>query len=350
MKKYIESFSQLRALAALLVVISHIPVTNRLVGNAIGGFAVCIFFMLSGFFLVNSIDKKDSSYFIRRFIRLVPMYYVFTIFTFFILTIKPSWFNTVEGGIVNLAKSLLFIPYENTNGVVRPVLDVGWAIMPEVWIVIIYYLVNKIFSKNIKYILLSIIIMLSFTMYICKDINNICNQYWTSFLYISIGMVFNILINIKYLEVTINKKNIVNIYFVNVLLFFVFGVLYSQLMIRDQYIYAYIIPVICYIYFYFINNYFIINKYTILLANSSYSLFLSHEFVIKGIDRLIYPINTLTFLSGIVIIISLIISVIISYLIYTYIEKVLTGFFIMKFLKGEICNERRKNIDNITSI
>ena len=48
--KKIESFNELRAISAAIVVFSHIGCTNKLLGGNPGGFSVCIFFSVEWIF------------------------------------------------------------------------------------------------------------------------------------------------------------------------------------------------------------------------------------------------------------------------------------------------------------
>lgn len=94
--KYIKQLDSLRAVAVILVIISHwIPITNFLI--PIGAIGVDIFFVLSGFLISNilfenrnkaeelNIPKSSliKNFYVRRTLRIFPIYYL----TIFILLI-----------------------------------------------------------------------------------------------------------------------------------------------------------------------------------------------------------------------------------------------------------------------
>lgn len=130
----ITSLNDLRALSAMLVVMSHINCTSEFLGTRRGAYAVSIFYMLSSFLCMYTTNtdinfKEKLVYVSRKIIKLIPLYYIFTLFTFLIVLIKPSLFNTTTASAEHLVKSLLFIPYQNENGIVRPILDVTWFLV-----------------------------------------------------------------------------------------------------------------------------------------------------------------------------------------------------------------------------
>ena len=96
--KYIKTLDGLRAIAVLLVIISHwVPKSHWLNYLPNGAIGVTIFFVLSGY-LISSIlfsykDKIDADkggvlgaikvFYIRRSLRIFPIYYLFVLFLFF---------------------------------------------------------------------------------------------------------------------------------------------------------------------------------------------------------------------------------------------------------------------------
>lgn len=324
-KKY-YSLHQLRALAALLVVISHIPITNRIVGSGIGGFAVCIFFILSGFLLVHTTKESTECYLVKRIIRIVPLYYIFITFTYIIFLLKPNFFHSVDGTLLNLFKSFFFIPYVNSSGIVRPILDVGWAILPEIWFSIIYFIVYKLCYKKRFIITVTIILNIGILFFIFRENYSIFNQYWQSCIYFSIGMIINMFYKENFHEFPNSNLNNLILNNLNYFIFLFLGVFYSKILLIGYSFISFFIPTICFLYFLLIDNKYNLDKFSVLLSRISYSLFLSHQFVIKGIDRLIYNINNISFISIILMTFSIMFSIWCAYNIYNYVEKVITRF------------------------
>ena len=149
----ITSLNDLRALSAMLVVMSHINCTSEFLGTRRGAYAVSIFYMLSSFLCMYTTNtdinfKEKLVYVSRKIIKLIPLYYIFTLFTFLIVLIKPSLFNTTTASAEHLVKSLLFIPYQNENGIVRPILDVTWFLVLVFWFYIVFGISRIISNKN----------------------------------------------------------------------------------------------------------------------------------------------------------------------------------------------------------
>lgn len=125
------SLQALRAVAATMVVLFHayvhLDVRNIIPGIPAlvdaGRAGVDIFFVISGFIMVyiskDSFGKRGASrdFMIRRIIRVVPVYWFYTLLIASILFIAPRLFS--EGktfGLEHLAASLLFIPWQNSIG------------------------------------------------------------------------------------------------------------------------------------------------------------------------------------------------------------------------------------------
>ena len=146
-RRFFENLQELRGMAALLIVMSHIPFFEKMIGPSFGGYGVAIFFLLSGFLVAYSTQNGNKLFLTKRFIRIIPVYYLMTALTYILVMIKPSLFNTTTENPIYLVKSLLFIPYVNPNGIVRPILDVAWALLPEVWLYLLYWIVMKVSHK-----------------------------------------------------------------------------------------------------------------------------------------------------------------------------------------------------------
>jgi exopolysaccharide production protein ExoZ len=134
------SLQALRALAAWLVVIDHAMLTVARVQGypeefvhlawAIGNTGVYVFFAISGFVMVHTSFENFGSrrsaldFGRRRIVRIVPLYWIATLAAFALHQVVGEH----DEGLVELAKSLLFIPYPNELGLMRPVLQQGWTL------------------------------------------------------------------------------------------------------------------------------------------------------------------------------------------------------------------------------
>ncbi len=143
----------LRALAALMVAYFHtldqipqyLPYLNRyFLGGAHLANGVDLFFVISGFImLVSSRRSRPGEFFVRRLIRIVPLYWVLTTLLAVLLLWRPQLFRASTMGAVYFAKSLLFIPYANPahDGQMFPLLVPGWSLNFEMFFYVVFAVV-----------------------------------------------------------------------------------------------------------------------------------------------------------------------------------------------------------------
>ena len=137
----------LRFIAALMVVLTH---TTHMIGERIfdigngnvwreGNAGVDIFFVISGFVMLTSaasLRKSASTAFdfiIRRFLRIVPLYWVATTLKLIAVLLIPA--ATVHSSIdpLHVIGSYLFLPRYNVDHDIMPLIGVGWTLMFEMF-------------------------------------------------------------------------------------------------------------------------------------------------------------------------------------------------------------------------
>jgi exopolysaccharide production protein ExoZ len=127
----IANLQVLRAMAALGVVIYHTRYEFvRGVHTDLQG--VAVFFVISGFIMCFiTRDGHNSQFLANRFIRIVPMYWLFTLLMFFLHRLSPMAIN--QPTVADLPASLMFLPSEQL-----PVLGVGWTLNFEVYFYLVF--------------------------------------------------------------------------------------------------------------------------------------------------------------------------------------------------------------------
>jgi exopolysaccharide production protein ExoZ len=138
----------LRAVAAYLVVFVHLsellpetPITNFLHNKGYSG--VDLFFVISGFIMVYTTSHKPISagqFLLNRIRRIVPLYYLFTFFVFGIVVVSPSVFRSTSADFSALLKSLAFVPFEKSPGHIYPLYYLGWTLNYEMFFYLIFAL------------------------------------------------------------------------------------------------------------------------------------------------------------------------------------------------------------------
>ena len=140
-KVHFDSIQALRGIAALFVVLEHIRFINR------GAFGVDVFFCISGFMMMLSTHNHSRHFLAKRLIRILPLYYIMTIFTFVLLALFPEMFRQTKAEPVFLLKSLLFIPFDIGEGAIQPLMRVGWTVNCEIMFYLLFFAALKINHK-----------------------------------------------------------------------------------------------------------------------------------------------------------------------------------------------------------
>jgi exopolysaccharide production protein ExoZ len=136
-----------RGVAAMMVVFQHayfqlddyVPYLHW--GSAPA--AVDLFFMISGVIMVVTSQRSGPGEFVkRRLVRIVPLYWLFTLMLAGLAVLAPEQLHTtvVTGG--TLAKSLLFVPHESLGhpGEIWPILVPGWTLNYEMFFYAVFAL------------------------------------------------------------------------------------------------------------------------------------------------------------------------------------------------------------------
>lgn len=139
--QHFDSIQALRGIAALFIVLEHIRFLSC------GAFAVDIFFCISGFMIMFSTHNDTKNFLGKRLVRILPLYYLMTLGTFLFLVLFPNMFHQSKANPVFLLKSLLFIPFDIGDGVIQPLMRVGWTINCEVIFYLLFFIALKINHK-----------------------------------------------------------------------------------------------------------------------------------------------------------------------------------------------------------
>ncbi|WP_394174847.1 acyltransferase family protein [Thalassotalea litorea] len=285
MTNKLDSLQVLRALAAFAVVFSHIPMINR------GEFGVDIFFVVSGFIICFITERDSDNFILKRIFRVLPLYYVGTIGVFMIGTYVPALVSSEPGSGMELVKSLLFIPYQNASGEIAPVLKLGWTLNYEMFFYVVFALslrLSKIHASSICACLLVTLICMGQLL----NVDNLFYQFYTDTIllefiygmaiyalwknthhwqvsktlsYVSLGLTLAVVLSMFFID----RSGARFIYFGLPSVAVVSLMLWGVKSIRFP-------------------------LWLILLGDASYSLYLFHPYLVHGVDRLLFSMDTLT--------------------------------------------------------
>jgi len=147
-----EGLQILRITAACMVVLTHSTyyVSERLDRHfgvwEKGASGVNIFFVLSGFVMIYSSTKlmnEPSGWKVfaeRRVVRIVPIYWIATSIKLIVLLFTTGYVLHSRFGIANTIESYFFIPARNSEGIISPVIGVGWTLNFEMLFYLLFTL------------------------------------------------------------------------------------------------------------------------------------------------------------------------------------------------------------------
>ncbi len=109
----------------------------------IGAAGVDIFFVLSGVVITLAMrqhNRSPGTFFMRRAIRVVPMYWVAlsVVGLMLVAGLSPLGVQTTDATFANMLRSMFFIPFERAHGAVMPLLGVGWTLNYEMFFYTIF--------------------------------------------------------------------------------------------------------------------------------------------------------------------------------------------------------------------
>lgn len=344
-----------RGYAIILVILLHTsirfaPQTEEVMKFTIlGAFGVQLFFIMSSFTLFNSYSKRSlidgvnivKFFFIRRFFRIAPTYYLIGIWYIILSIITPRAFIYEDTGITDnqIDWFRTIIGYLFLNGIYLPAISYlppgAWSISVEM----MFYLTVPIlflYLKNIKITVFALFIAITVA-YIINHIlvyfNLVSDRVGLYFWFPNQFPIFIFGILLFHVKNKIEFKKYVYNFFIliSILLFIYFRFMpfftYPTMYFQQVYVYSFIL-------FLFVlgvsktDNKFIVNNFIRKIGKVSFSMYLIHFSTIMAIYLMTkYTQNFIDFsirsipLYIILSIVSIIITYYISKITYKYIEQ-----------------------------
>ncbi|MFW5330325.1 acyltransferase family protein [Hydrogenophaga sp. ZJX-1] len=142
----------LRAIAAILVTIAHASEESKhyfgfqpIFDTDPLGKGVDLFFVLSGFIIYfssvitnKSLPINPRSFLLQRFIRVAPLYFIFTTLLVGVIYLTPSGVKEAIFDPLQILTSYLFLPYERYDGRIAPTLSLGWTLNYEMFFYLVF--------------------------------------------------------------------------------------------------------------------------------------------------------------------------------------------------------------------
>lgn len=138
----------LRGVAAIMVLIYHVPVQLGRMGYAgpwLAGLSggVDIFYVISGFIMwVTTVDRPQDTpltFWRRRILRIVPLYWAVTGFVTVVMLVSPSLLQSSQFDLAHVAASFLFVGYSHPlTHMIEPVVIPGWTLNHEMFFYLLF--------------------------------------------------------------------------------------------------------------------------------------------------------------------------------------------------------------------
>ncbi len=334
----IEPLQVLRGLAAILIMSKHALYEVDLIspidfnyGNyknyTVG---IDIFFVLSGFIMIY-ISRGVSGlpaakeFIMRRILRIVPTYWFYTLLMAAVALLVPQVLGSSAFDIVGFMKSLFFIPYVNSAGDMQPILANGWSLNYEMY----FYLVFALFLiLPAKYSLIAMsIYFIGSVVTGFWGIGGIAESFYGRWIVLEflagaiIGFLY--LKNIRlpsyffYIGLAFIALSVLALFFTNTLESY--GLSYSKPLVGFIAVALMVLPQKA--------EFVEMPRWSVLIGDSSYTLYLAHPFAIGAITQGILMLNWQDAVHPWVIFtVIFAVSIIGSYVAYKIIEKPLLSF------------------------
>ncbi len=333
---HFNSIQALRAIAALFVILEHVRFLNC------GAFGVDIFFCISGFMIMFSTHTNTRHFITKRFIRILPLYYIMTFGTFLLLLLFPSMFEQTKANPYFLLKSLLFIPFDIGNGIIQPLMRIGWTINCEIFFYLLFFIAFRI-SHKYRGLICSILVGLPIL------INALFPSDFAPLLFFGNPVMLDFILGIicyyiakgiYELYQTCPQRHLWKILSWTALAFgiFLFTVLVMTkpginiLSFRRPLLWG--IPAFLLVLAFFLTGLSLrIPRTLVFVGNMSFSVYLIHYYPVMLLDRVIFDFSEYTAFAALGVVISIIICLICSYICWYLIEKKLTKVLQKLFLK-----------------
>jgi len=311
----------LRAIACISVVYFHTTAK-------FGSFGLDMFFIISGFVITMIINKgtKPKIFILSRISRIVPLYWILTTFLLVLTILTPELLNSTTFNLTYYFKSIFFIPYYNQNNILEPMLIQGWTLNYEIFF---YFCVSIsiIISRKKKLIttLVLFILFFAYFRYFFKESSSAFK------IFFSTTLIFEFLLGVIAFYIFKFYQNIKIIPFVPIvaaIVSYIIMIYYEVETIepnKDLRIYFYGFPSLvlvlslCFLEKFFTNNNWM--KILLNIGHASYSIYLSHIFIIGFLKIINAKFIFFIFPDLINHLLTIFICLILGRLVYIFIDK-----------------------------
>lgn len=168
--KFRPEINGLRGIAVIVVILYHSKIKFFGAEPFSGGYiGVDIFFVISGFVMIytQAINPKSILTFYKsRILRIVPIYWLITIFIIIIYFLFPNIFKTFTIDIKSSISSFLFISQLFNNSF--PIINLGWTLEWEMLFYLIFGI--SLYFKSLNKIIIFIFFMMILIFFVSQKL------------------------------------------------------------------------------------------------------------------------------------------------------------------------------------
>lgn len=151
----VHTIQYLRGLAAIMVIVAHASEQFAGVGGRwlevvhdAGWAGVDLFFVISGFVMTYTVGTRPPDprapgwdFLCRRLARIVPLYWVSTLAVSLIALLLPAMLKTTQFSVAGFVTSMLFVPhYDAARHSFSPIYHLGWTLNFEILFYVLFAL------------------------------------------------------------------------------------------------------------------------------------------------------------------------------------------------------------------
>ena len=309
-ESHLGHLDALRGLAILGVVLLHTSVVIRAVGPTAvitwtGQRGVQLFYMISAFTLCLSLDGKRqevhslSNYFIRRFFRIAPLFYVLIVVNVLVKHIAPHYSSSRNLGHLDILMGFFFL-----NGVrphaINTVVFGGWSIAVETTFYLLLPLLHRFFGtirRSLLLFVMSAALLGSLSTYLASNSTDLDLITYFGFLWFPVEFPVFVLGILGYciwekyfinrIDKSADHKDVSSLLLLTSLVLYCGCLPFTD---RQLYFSSFVfLPLILSLSIYPWRI--LVNKVTMFIGKISYSLYLLHFFVLLGMGTLLQKID-----------------------------------------------------------
>lgn len=308
----LDSIQIMRGIAALMVLIGHAiaEAEHYLSLTLTGGMipwtrGVDLFFVISGVIIALSGRRYAGqpggarAFLVRRVIRVVPLYYIFTTLMLIVLLLAPGGLKETTFDAGQILSSYAFYPYARADGRIAPILSLGWTLNYEIFFYLVFSLCLTLQPPRGLFALAGIMVALALLGLVLDPVSP-AFDFWTN------TILLEFLFGVILAEIWLKTRGALSeslglgalILGAGFVLLVMFHGATSALPRAFQAGLPAVVMVAGPLYLWGPETGARLPRWGVLLGDSSYALYLSHRFVLRGVTLVLVPTLPATALGG----------------------------------------------------